>query len=156
MNPFIRLHRLVGRFDDLLSLWGGLIVGLFLRAYVGWQFFKSGLTKVSDWSSTLMLFQDEYKVPLLPPNVAAYLGTFGELALPALLLVGLFSRPAAAGLFVVNAVAVISYPQLFEAECPAGINDHFYWGVMLLALLAFGPGRLSLDFLLAGKEPPAR
>lgn len=44
------------------------------------------------------------------------------------------------------------YPQLFEAECPAGINDHFYWGLLLLVPTMFGPGRLSLDYWLSRKE----
>ena len=65
-----------------------------------------------------------------------------------LLFVGLFSRPAALALFFVNIVAVISYPQLFQFDCPAGINDHFFWGVALLVLVAFGPGRLSADALI--------
>ena len=75
-----------------------------------------------------------------------------ELVLPLLLCVGLVSRPAALALFLVNAMAVISYPQLWSFECPAAINDHFYWGVMLLALVAFGPGKFSLDAWLAGRR----
>lgn len=73
------------------------------------------------------------------------MGTGGELLFPALLFIGLFSRPAALGLFFMNAMAVISYPALFEFECPAAINDHFYWGALILVIIAFGPGRLSLD-----------
>jgi putative oxidoreductase len=83
--------------------------------------------------------------------VAAVMGAGGELTFPILLFVGLLSRPAAFGLFFVNLMAVISYPDLFTFECPAGINDHFYWGAMLLVVMAFGPGRLSLDNWLGGK-----
>jgi len=97
------------------------------------------------------LFHDEYKVPVLPPDLAAYMGAGGELTFPILLFVGLISRPAAVGLLFVNAMAVISYPQLFTFDCPAAINDHFYWGAMLLVLIAFGPGKFSLDALLARK-----
>ncbi|WP_295434266.1 DoxX family protein [uncultured Thiodictyon sp.] len=131
-----------------LTDWGGGLLALVIRLYVGWQFFKAGLTKVGDWESTLALFRDEYSVPLLAPEVAAVAGTFGELAFPVLLFAGLLSRPAAFGLFVVNAMAVISYQALFGFECPAAINDHFYWGVLLLVIVAFGPGRFSLDHLL--------
>jgi putative oxidoreductase len=46
-------------------------------------------------------------------------------------------------------MAVLSYPALFQFDCPAAINDHFYWGALLLLLVAFGPGRFSLDFLLS-------
>jgi putative oxidoreductase len=121
-------------------------VGLLaLRLYVSLIFFRSGLVKISDWGATLALFHDEYKVPLLPPDLAAVVGTFGELAFPVLITLGLCGRFGAAGLFVVNAMAVISYPQLFGFECPAGLDAHVYWGSILLALTVFGPGRLSLD-----------
>jgi putative oxidoreductase len=124
------------------------VVLLALRLYVSSVFFRSGLVKISDWSATLALFRDEYKVPLLPPDLAAFVGAFGELTFPVLITLGLLGRFGAAGLFVVNAMAVISYPQLFGFECPAGINAHFYWGSILLALSVFGPGRISLDALL--------
>jgi putative oxidoreductase len=124
------------------------VVLLALRLYVSAVFFRSGLVKLSDWSATLALFHDEYKVPLLPPDVAACVGAFGELAFPVLVTLGLVGRFGAAGLFVVNAMAVISYPQLFGFDCPAGIDAHFYWGSTLLALTVFGPGAISLDALI--------
>ena len=145
----LSLHQLTLRFDALITTWFGSIVALFLRGYVGLQFFKAGMVKVSDWDATLALFQDEYHVPVLPPEAAAYFGAFGELTFPLFLFVGLLSRPAALALFCVNGVAVLSYPQLFTFECPAAINDHFYWGLSLLVLVAFGPGKFSLDALLA-------
>jgi putative oxidoreductase len=152
MNTFLVLHRFSTRFDTTIAAWGGSLMSLALRLYVGWQFFKAGMIKLSDWDATLALFHDEYTVPLLPPDLAAYVGAGGELTFPVLLFIGLFSRPAALGLFCVNGMAVISYPQLFKFECPAAINDHFYWGAMLLAVLAFGPGRFSLDYLLQRKR----
>lgn len=121
------------------------VVLLALRLYVSSIFFRAGIIKVSDWSATLALFHDEYKVPLLPPDLAALVGTFGELTFPVLITIGLLGRFGAAGLFAVNAMAVISYPQLWGFDCPAGINAHFYWGSILLALTIFGPGKLSLD-----------
>jgi putative oxidoreductase len=121
---------------------------LALRLYVSSVFFRSGLVKISDWGATLALFHDEYKVPVLPPDVAACVGAFGELAFPVLITLGLLGRFGAAGLFVVNAMAVISYPQLWGFDCPAGIQMHFVWGTILLALAVFGPGRLSLDALI--------
>ena len=114
---------------------------LLLRCWVAWAFFKSGLTKLDDWDTTLLLFTEEYHVPLLPPAVAAVLGTFGETVLPPLLALGLAGRFAAAGLFVVNAVAVLSYPTLQGAA----LEFHYYWGMMLATVAAFGPGWLSLD-----------
>jgi putative oxidoreductase len=132
---------------------------LALRLYVSSVFVRSGLVKVSDWTATLALFRDEYHVPLLPPGVAACVGAFGELFFPLLVALGLAGRLGAAGLFVVNAMAVISYPQLWGFDCPAAIQSHFLWGTILLALVLFGPGALSLDALALrrlGLARPAR
>lgn len=125
--------------------------GLFLlaiRIFVAWQFFKSGMVKLEDWNGTLELFTSEYQVPFLPPMLAAYFGTAGELVFSVLMMVGLFTRWAALGLFAVNAMAVISYPQLFGFECPAAINDHKYWAVLIAAVFVFGAGKLSVDAIL--------
>ena len=127
----------------------GAVLNLAIRWYVGWQFFKSGMIKLHDWHATLSLFHTEYHVPVLPPNVAAVMGASGEITFPLLLFVGLFSRPAALGLLFVNVMAVISYPALFGFECPAAINDHFYWGVMLVTIAVWGPGGLSVDGVMA-------
>ncbi len=151
MKTLLALHRSTTRFDPLVTRWGGSLMSLAIRGYVGWQFMKAGLIKVQDWSATLALFRDEYHVPLLPPELAAYMGAGGELVLPVLLFAGLLTRPAALALFLVNAMAVVSYQQLFGFECPAALNDHFYWGALLLALAAFGPGRWSLDHILECK-----
>lgn len=151
MQKILRLHQDLSRYDMRLKEWGGSLLSLAIRWFVGWQFFKAGLTKITDWSNTLALFRDEYQVPVIPPELAAVMGATGELALPVLLFVGLLSRPAALGLFAVNLMAVISYPQLFKFECPAGLQDHFYWGAMLLVLVAFGPGRLALDSWFVGQ-----
>jgi putative oxidoreductase len=142
------------RFDAILADWGGSIMSLALRLYLGWIFFNAGWIKLRDWDATLALFRDEYQVPLLPPELAAVMGAGGELVLPLLLFVGLLSRPAALGLFFVNLMAVISYPVLFTFDCPAAINDHKYWGILLLVLVVFGPGRFALDAQL-GKRRPA-
>ena len=121
------------------------------RLYVAQAFFLSGLTKLRDWNITLALFQDEYQVPLLPPAVAAVAGTAGELVLPVLLALGLAGRFAAAGLSVVNVVAVVS---LTEIAAPA-LQQHVFWGSLLLGLLLWGPGRWSLDrFVLPWLQRP--
>ena len=126
---------------------------LALRIYVAQIFFWSGWLKLADWGSTLALFQDEFHVPLLSPGVAAVMGTGGELVFSTLVFLGLFGRIGAAGLFFVNLMAVISYPQLFQFECPAAINSHWFWGTMLALLFVFGPGRLSIDgWLLRRRE----
>jgi putative oxidoreductase len=125
---------------------------LALRLYVASVFLKAGLVKVSDWGTTLALFHDEYHVPLLPPTLAACAGTFGELVFPVLIVTGLAGRFGAAALFVVNAMAVISYPQLFSFDCPAAIQSHVFWGATLLILAVFGPGALSADWLILRRQ----
>ncbi|WP_341677439.1 DoxX family protein [Niveibacterium sp. SC-1] len=124
---------------------------LALRLYLAHVFFRSGLTKIDDWDTTLMLFTDEYHVPVLPPAFAAVMGASGELLLPPLLALGIATRFAAAGLFVVNLMAVISYPALFQFECPAGIHQHFFWGTLLLVIVCVGAGRFAFDAWLAGR-----
>ena len=113
------------------------------RLYVAKVFFWSGLTKLRDWEITVALFQDEYQVPLLPPEVAAMAGTAGELLLPALLALGLGGRFAAAGLFVLNIVAVLSLAEV----APAALLLHQLWGALLLLVWIWGPGAISLDRL---------
>ncbi len=122
---------------------------LFARWYVGWQFFHSGILKVTSWETTLSLFVDEYHVPLLPPHAAAVLGAAGELLFPTLLFAGFMGRFGALGLFAVNAVAVVSYRHvLFEEGFEAALGQHVLWGAIALYLLIHGPGWLSLDALL--------
>lgn len=119
---------------------------LAIRLYVAKVFFWSGLTKIQSWGTTVMLFEYEYAVPVLSPNLAAVLGTGAELVLPPLLALGLATRPAALALFVFNYVAVISYPDISDA----GIKDHFFWGFLLLVPLFHGAGKLSVDRFIAG------
>ena len=111
------------------------------RLYVAQVFFLAGLSKLRDWDITLALFADEYRVPWLPSELAAWLGTGGELVLPVLLALGLFGRGAALGLFVVNVVAVMSLAEIG----PAALQQHQFWGSLLLGLLLWGPGRWSVD-----------
>jgi putative oxidoreductase len=111
------------------------------RAYLAQVFFLSGLTKLRDWETTLLLFTEAYRVPLLSPEVAAVMGTAGELVLPVLLLFGLAGRFSALGLSVVNAVAVISLTEI----APAALQQHITWGVLLAALALHAMGRWSVD-----------
>lgn len=134
------LHKLPILFEQASSTARPLVL-LLLRLWLANVFFRSGLTKLDDWDTTLLLFSEEYHVPLLPPAVAAVMGTFGETVFSGLLVAGLFGRFAAAGLFVVNLMAVISYPGLTDITR----QFHYYWGMLLLVLFACGPGGLSLD-----------
>ena len=117
---------------------------LFTRLWVANIFFKSGYLKITTWESTLYLFEEEYQVPVIPWEMAAYLGTAAELILPVFLLLGLLTRPMAAILFVFNIVAVISYPVIWEG----GFYDHQLWGLMILINIVWGAGVISLDQLL--------
>jgi len=117
------------------------VVLLVSRIWVSWVFFNSGLTKFTTWSSTLYLFESEYQVPFISWKVAAYLATAAELVIPIFLVLGLFGRLSAVALFAVNAIAVISYPLLWER----GFYDHQLWGMMILTVMIWGPGSLSID-----------
>jgi putative oxidoreductase len=118
------------------------VVDLGVRLWVGNVFWKSGLTKIQSWDTTLYLFSNEYHVPLLSPAVAAVSGAFTELFFPVLLVLGAGGRFAAFVLFVFNLIAANTYPGISEG----GIKDHTYWGILLLILLVHGPGKLSIDY----------
>ena len=124
--------------------WPTALLDLWIRWDVASAFFRSGLTKTESWDKTVFLFQAEYHVPLLPPEVAAALGTFGELFFPPLLLLGLAGRFSALSLSVVNIVAVVSYWHVL-GENEAALASHYYWGLLLLVTLLHGPGKLSCD-----------
>jgi len=133
------------------------IVALALRLYVGWQFFNAGLLKLNSWPNTLFLFEYEYQVPVLSPYWAAVLGTAGELAFPVLLWLGLMGRLSAIGLQFVNVMAVVAYAHvIFNPEFGTGAAaDHYYWGLMMLVITVYGPGRISLDALLTRRTQSA-
>lgn len=141
MNLLLRLARYyytAARLPEYLAP----VLDLGLRLFLANVFFKSGLTKIKSWDSTLYLFSDVYQVPLLSPEIAAWLATGAELGLSVLLVVGLFGRFAAAGLFILNGVAVISY---YSGLSEAGLSHHLYWGMLLAVLLVVSRGAWSAD-----------
>lgn len=123
------------------------VVDLGARLWLANVFWKSGLTKITTWDSTLNLFNYVYAVPLLPPDMAAVMATAVELGGALLLAIGLAGRFGTAALFVLNAVAVISYPDL----SPVGLKDHYYWGLLLLIFFVRGPGKLSIDYWIRNR-----
>src|SRR3954466_956852 len=121
-------------------------IALASRIAVADIFWRSGQTKVTGFSvreETFYLFREEYKVPLLPPDMAAYLSTIGEHVFPILLFVGLASRLSALGLFGMTLVI-----QLFVV--PGGWPEHILWLSLLTLIIARGPGAISLDHLIHG------
>ena len=139
-------HSAFARLLDLLRPW--LLLGT--RLWVSWQFLKSGWLKLTTWDTTLELFRSEYQVPLLSPGLAAVGATFGELFFPALLVLGLFTRFGALGLFAINAMAVVSYWHVLGGEgFEAALAQHVLWGYMLAVILLCGAGAVSLDEKLA-------
>ncbi|WP_394245372.1 DoxX family protein [Vibrio astriarenae] len=142
MTTSLKSH--IQNYDNLIDKTQALFVPLlllFCRLWVGWVFFNSGLVKIASWDSTLFLFEYEYQVPILPWELAAYIGTGAELILPVFLAIGFFTRPTAAILFIFNIIAVISYPLLWEK----GFYDHQLWGLMILIVIVWGAGPLSAD-----------
>jgi putative oxidoreductase len=116
---------------------------LFIRVWVAVIFFKSGLTKIDDFETTIMLFEHEYAVPFIPHVLAAYSATFFELCMPILLVFGAFTRLAALPLLAMTAVIQFTYMDHMQ---------HYYWAIMLSALIIFGAGKLSLDHLAGRKQ----
>ncbi len=117
------------------------LLALPLRLAVATVFWNSGTTKIANWDATLDLFENEYKLPLIPPDIAAYLGAAVELSTPVLLVLGLLTRPAAAVLLGMTLVIeIFVYPQAWPT--------HIQWAAMILILLCRGAGALSLDALI--------
>lgn len=137
-NSAVPLARGVQRLFTALRRWGTPVFLLFLRYWISAIFFRSGLTKIVDWDSTLFLFADEYKVPLLPPALAAVMGTACELACPPLVMLGLGTRLFAVPLIFQSLIIDFTYQHNVE---------HVYWIFYLLILLLHGAGPLSLDGL---------
>jgi putative oxidoreductase len=144
----VKWHASLGQgLDHLRSL---LLLGT--RWWVSWQFLQSGWIKITNWDSTLALFTDEYHVPLLPPHLAAITGAFGELFFPSLLVLGLFTRVGALGLFAVNAMALISYWHVLGQDgFEAARGQHYLWGFMALVIATCGGGFFSLDRVLESR-----
>jgi putative oxidoreductase len=125
------------------------LLALLARCAGASVFWHSGNVKLDDWQGTLRLFEDEYKVPLIPPHVAAYMAAGMELGGAVLLLAGLATRATAiAYLGMIAVIQLFVYPQAWP--------DHIQWVAFLLLLVARGPGVLSLDALVAhwlGRRP---
>lgn len=142
----------VGRADNRLARFLSALqplLALGTRLWVGWVFLKSGLLKVSNWDSTIFLFEEEYRVPVLSPGLAAVSGTFAELLFPVLLGLGLLGRVGALGLSAVNTMAVVAYAHVLMADgMEAAIAQHYLWGFMLLFLAVYGNGPLAVDRLI--------
>jgi putative oxidoreductase len=117
------------------------VLALPLRLAVATVFWNSAMVKLANWNTTISLFTDEYSVPLLPPEIAAYMAATIELTTPVLLVLGLFTRPAAFILLgMTTVIEVFVYPQAWPT--------HIQWAAMLLILLSRGAGALSMDHLL--------
>jgi putative oxidoreductase len=137
-NVLARLDRartMAGRFP--LSL-----IELGMRLAVGATFFRSGMNKFQSFDTAITLFREEYRLPLLPPELAAYLGTAVELSAPVLLVLGLFARLGAAALLVMTlTIQFLVYP--------ANWPEHLMWASILAYVLSRGPGALSIDRVIA-------
>lgn len=118
------------------------IVQLLMRIGVGAVFFRAGLLKAESWEMTVKLFQEEYRVPLLPPEIAARMAMAQELTLPIFLFLGLATRIATLPLFgMLFVIQTFVYPDAW--------GEHLVWGSMLLFLLLRGAGTFSVDHLLS-------
>jgi len=123
------------------------VLAIPLRLAVATVFWNSGMTKLASWDTTLQLFADEYRLPLLPPELAAYMAASIELTTPVLLVLGLLTRPAALVLLgMTSVIEIFVYPQAWPT--------HIQWGAMLLILLCRGPGRFSLDHAIWNRVRP--
>ena len=138
------IRAMIVKARDTLERVPQTLLAIPLRLAVAKVFWDSGMTKIASWDTTLYLFREEYKVPVLPPELAAYMAATMELTTPILLLLGLLTRPVAFALLGMTAVIqTFVYPEAWPT--------HIQWLAMLLVLLCRGPGKLSLDYLIGRK-----
>src|SRR5260370_446910 len=141
IHPSSRVLGVLGRIRAALDGVSYTWLALPLRFAVAAVFWNSAMAKLANWDTTLSLFTDEYRLPVLPPEIAAYMATAMELTTPILLVLGLMTRFAAFALLGMTAVIeIFVYPQAWPT--------HIQWTAMLLVLLCRGPGSLSIDHLL--------
>ena len=133
-NLGTHLHQAIA----LLDRFPPSILQLTFRIAIAAVFWSSGLTKIASWGTTVVLFRDEYMVPLLPPEVAAVISTTFELSCSALIVVGFATRLATLPLLgMIFVIEVFVYPEYWTM--------HLMWASVLLFLLTKGPGAFSLD-----------
>ncbi len=117
-----------------------------LRLGVAWIFWSSAQVKLINWERTIVLFRDEYQVPILPPELAANMAFAIEITCPILLVLGLLTRFAVVVLLAMTAVIqTFVYPEAWPT--------HLQWTAMMLVLLCRGPGKLSLDHVAWRRFP---
>ena len=135
-NP--RQRNVIRKAIDILDAIPFAVIALVARVATFSVFMRSGTQKLSDWNATLMLFENEYHVPLLAPHFAAYLAASIEIGGAILVLVGLATRAAVGVLLgMVSVIEIFIYPEAWP--------DHIQWLAFMLILLARGPGALSVD-----------
>lgn len=139
--PYSTACTIIGRALSWLNQVPYAVLALPLRFAVAIVFWSSAMAKLANWETTISLFTDDYKVPLLPPVLAANMALTIELTTPVLLVLGLFTRAAALVLLGMTAVIeIFVYPQAWPT--------HIQWAAMLFVLLCRGAGEVSLDRLL--------
>jgi putative oxidoreductase len=135
------LQRLAGEVTDRLGRFPLSLLQLIFRFSLASVFFKSGHSKILSWDTTILLFANEYRVPVLSPEAAAVLAATVELGCSALMLLGLLTRLATLPLLgMVFVIQTSVYPENWV--------EHLTWAAMLVFLLTRGPGPISLDHLL--------
>ena len=145
MNKLINI--VIGLFE-LIPHW---FHALLARVAIALVFWNSGRTKVPDWNffavneTTLQLFMEDYKVPLLSPPIAAYMSQTAEHVFPILLIIGFASRFSALALLCMTAVIeIFVYPDAYVL--------HGTWAAILIFIMKYGPGVISLDYLIGKKR----
>jgi len=134
-------HKCICKTNCIFSAFNPL-VNLVARLYIANIFFKSGLTKIDNWSATLYLFEHEYKVPLLSFSIAALIATFVELVGSVTLAFGLATRYAATALFFMTLVMNFTYHEMPE---------NYYWMIILAMIVTQGGRKISIDYLIKRK-----
>jgi len=162
-----KIHQQIRKFETAIAPLLAPFADLFLRIAIAQVFLTSGITKLKDLGGAADLFQYEWfsdenwwmqllgaeEIPRFLATILGGLAAAGETVLPVLLIIGLFTRFAAAGLMVMTLVIVVLvYPIWTETGLALWWSEHMWWVVILLAIMAFGGQKFSIDYWLKPKE----
>lgn len=136
------IKQIYGQIVRIFKTIGLPILIFIMRFWMARIFWYSGLTKISSWQTTIALFSQEYKVPLISPDIAAYMATSTELVCSVLLVCGFMTRLATIPMIIMTLVIQFTYLDL---------REHYYWLMLLSTILFYGPGKLSIDYFIVHK-----
>lgn len=138
-----KIYQSFSNIFDVLDKWLSPLWFLYVRYWLAKAFFKSGLVSIADWKGNVDLFRYEFKVPIIPPEIAAFTSTAVELICPIMLIFGVGTRIGALGILSTAVIIELTYIHHL---------DHILWIFVSSLLILKGAEKISIDYLLSKSE----